>query len=268
MSIYIVTHKEYEFSKSDDYAVIQVGNIFNAEYLNDSVGENIANKNKNYCELTALYWLWKNSKDDFIGLVHYRRYFYGLNQKISIKGRFIATEEDLKINAYEGIIVPSKQNLDMCVYKQWATCHYFKDWMIIGRLIRDNYPEYLNAYYEVSESNKLYLYNMFYMKKDILNEYCAWLFELLSLCENHVDLKNYSDYQVRFYGFASERLFNVWLAKKNYILNELDVVALEDTSMKNMNETSLVYSIKLKIFKNIKKMISMVWYRAFKIGLI
>ena len=267
MTIYVVSHKEYEFSKSDDYAVIQVGNIFNAEYLNDSVGENIANKNKNYCELTALYWLWKNSQDDYLGLVHYRRYFCGIEQGLSIKGNYIVTETELKKSAHEGIVVPKKQQLDMSVYQHWAHCHHLRDWLGIGRLIRANYSEYLDAYYEVSESYELHLYNMFYMKKNILDEYCAWLFELLSEYENFIDLNDYSDYQARFFGFASERLFNIWLKKNKYILYEFDVVALEDTSLTELHDQALIASIKYKFVKCLKELISFFKYRAFKIGL-
>lgn len=267
MTIYVVSHKEYEFPKSDDYAVIQVGNIFNADYLRDSLGENIALKNKNYCELTALYWLWKNSKDEFLGLVHYRRYFCGIEHGLSINSNYIATETELKKSAFEGIVVPKKKQLDMSVYQHWAHCHHLKDWLGIGRLIRANYSEYLDAYYEVSESDELYLYNMFYMKKNILDDYCAWLFELLSAYEELIDLNHYSDYQARFFGFASERLFNVWLKKNKYILCELDVVALEDTSLTARGDQTLIASLKFKCVKYLKEVISFFKYRAFKIGL-
>lgn len=268
MTVYVVSHKEYDFPKSDDYNVIQVGKRFNADYLCDSAGENISLKNKNYCELTALYWLWKNSNDEFVGLVHYRRYFGSIEQIISIKNNYIATESELKKSAIRGIVVPKKQKLDMSVYKHWAHCHYLKDWLGIGRLIRTNYSEYLDAYYEVSEADELYLYNMFYMNKNVMNDYCAWLFELLSEYEEFIDLSQYSVYQARFFGFASERLFNIWLRKNKYKICELDVVALEDTSLIEVGEHNMIASLKLKFIKYLKELNSFFKYRAFKIGLI
>lgn len=80
--IYIITHKMFDnsISKSNEYKVLHVGNNLDTskEYLNDNTLDNISFKNKNYCELTGVYWLWKNSSDldsDPIGIVHYRRYF-------------------------------------------------------------------------------------------------------------------------------------------------------------------------------------------------
>ena len=77
IKILIATHKEYWMPRDEVYLPIHVGKENKQElgYIGDNTGCNISIKNPNYCELTAIYWAWKNLKVDYIGLVHYRRYF-------------------------------------------------------------------------------------------------------------------------------------------------------------------------------------------------
>lgn len=40
----------------------------------DNTGQNISEKNKQYCEMTATYWVWKNTSHHWKGIEHYRRH--------------------------------------------------------------------------------------------------------------------------------------------------------------------------------------------------
>lgn len=72
--IAVVGHKPFEVPSDSAYLGIQVGNGPDIPSLvRDNTADNISSKNASYCELTAQYWLWKNSTADIKGLVHYRR---------------------------------------------------------------------------------------------------------------------------------------------------------------------------------------------------
>ena len=87
--VYVVSHKNAKFPTESIYKPIQVGKKESFTEIRDNTGDNISEKNPNYCELTAAYWIWKNDKSDITGLTHYRRYFfknkksnYGINYNI------------------------------------------------------------------------------------------------------------------------------------------------------------------------------------------
>ena len=84
LTVLVITHKDYEFPISACYRPIFVGKRANAlkneGFYQDNSGINIAEKNSGFCELTGLYWAWKNGvfeNNEYVGLVHYRRYFAG-----------------------------------------------------------------------------------------------------------------------------------------------------------------------------------------------
>ena len=89
IKILVACHKADPNIRQDDiYMPIQVGKALHPEldlgFQCDNTGDNISEKNGSYCELTALYWAWKNLKDvDYIGLCHYRRYFKMTNAELS-----------------------------------------------------------------------------------------------------------------------------------------------------------------------------------------
>ena len=91
--IYIATHKEFKVPAEEGYVPIYVGAEGKQKlcYLSDNTGENISQKNKNYCELTGMYWIWKNTNDEYKGMVHYRRYFSN-----SLRKKYILKESTIK----------------------------------------------------------------------------------------------------------------------------------------------------------------------------
>ena len=84
VKIIVATHKKYQMPKDDMYLPLHVGaegkkdangNELDLGYAKDNSGDNISNLNSSFCELTGLYWAWKNIDTDYIGLAHYRRHF-------------------------------------------------------------------------------------------------------------------------------------------------------------------------------------------------
>ena len=174
----------------------------------DSVGDNISLQNANYCELTALYWLWKNCKDDYIGLSHYRRRFALSDKDISY----------IKDNGVDIVLTIPILNVPS-VKDMYDKNHIIADWEHLEQVLSDSYPEYLPSFYEVQNGNYYFAYNMLIMNRACLDRYCRWLFAILNACEIS-DLKR-DTYQSRYLGFLSERLLSVYAL---YHADDLNIV--------------------------------------------
>lgn len=164
---------------------------------------------------------------DYVGLVHYRRYFSG--KGLSVKGRAIAsTEELIGLLKEADCLVPYKRNYYIeTVYSHYQHAHYIKDLDAVRKIIVNKYSNYIKAFDTVMHRKTLYLYNMFVMKRALFEKYSDWLFTILFELEEEIDISNYNPYQKRVFGFLAERLFNVWLLKNNIITKEVKVISLE-----------------------------------------
>ena len=222
--IYVISHSLEDIQKiekNEIYTPLLVGcnGKDNHGYTSDDTGENISSKNNEYCELTGLYWMWKNSKADIIGLVHYRRYF--AKRKY---GKRLEQKDLEEIFQNYDIILPKKTtSLFKNVYEDYAHWNYAKDLDLCKEAISHQCPEYIESFDKIMNGNSLYYYNMFIAPKEIISNYCEWVFPILEEVEKKVDMTGYDDYQKRIYGFLTERLFDVWIDRENLKVKECEL---------------------------------------------
>lgn len=165
----------------------------------DNIGDNISAKNREYCELTALYWIWKNTRAKYVGLCHYRRHFE-LNDSQLLQ----LSESNIDIVVTIPILnFPS-------VGEVYAQDHNEDDWKIMMEGIKEISPEYVATAKSVQDGIYYYAYNMFIARKTIFDAYCQWLFPILNYCEKRCRKKE-SIYQNRYIGFLAERLLTIYI---------------------------------------------------------
>lgn len=214
--IYVVTHKKVSVPNYSPYKPIIVGfnNVMMDGAWRDNVGDNISKKNGMYCELTAMYWIWKNKSNDYdtFGLNHYRRFF----TKSWCNNKKILTNEDIDrdFKKYD-IILPKPFYWKNTVKEMYCGFGegpgHEKDLNTCVRAVEELYPGYSKTMKNVLQRRYACYCNMFIMrKKDYIN-YCEWLFNILEYVEKNTDLTGYSVQELRIFGYLSEILLNVWV---------------------------------------------------------
>lgn len=199
MKIYVVGSSKNKFLPLDN---------IREKFLIDQPheGDNIDFLNPWYCELTGLYYLWKHVDDDIVGLEHYRRYFVNNKNKL------------LSENEIKTIL---KDNDIICIRANYSYRNPPKTWLIktgkwnemqkflifckhyIGQKYYDVCVEHLNGDWHA-------LGNMFITKKEVINEYCTFIFDVLAAymeAEKHYG----RELPRRIIGYFTEFLFGAWL---------------------------------------------------------
>ena len=238
VKIIVASHKKYQMPKDKIYVPVQVGAEGKEKiegYQPDNVGENISNKNPYFCELTGLYWAWKNMDTDYIGLTHYRRHFTAnknIPKEEKLKFDIILNEKQIeKILENTDVILPKKRKYYIeNLYDHYKHTMYIEPLDETRKIIEEKYPEYLEEFDKLHKRTSAHMFNMFIMKKEILNDYCTWLFDILFELEKRVDVKQYDSFHARFFGRVSELLLDVWINKNNINYKEVKVIDMENVN--------------------------------------
>lgn len=266
IKVFSVYHKNWRIYKDSIFQPIQVGAAC-ADHLlpgmlYDNTGENISSKNPNYCELTALYWIWKNLPDDvsYVGLNHYRRFLqlpsifcpatplialyrflrtfelHGILRKLNwLELLQIPHDEDMYFKRLErlsrklqsgppdfDILLPHKEFLPVSVYQQYKEIHRENDLRLLMMIVREKFPVIFPHFKKSLEQMAVYPANLFVMRRDIFEEYMAFVFEILFTLEKQVQIPD-DPYQRRIFGFLSERLMRPFIEYKKCLSRQLKI---------------------------------------------
>ena len=224
--IIICYHRETVVVKNDEVFIpLHVGKARCEEEIlegiqGDNEGDNISLKNNLYCELTGLYWLWKNVDADNYGLFHYRRFL-----DIGDKYPEPVTLQNLNVSDWNAeavsevmqnydLVLPKPTGLFPSVYEQYKASHIIEDLNVVKYIIQNDFPEYAESAERVLCGSQMCIGNLFVMKKAMLDEYCNMLFGILGKAETMIYLGGRVPYQTRSLAFMAERIFNIFIDKQ------------------------------------------------------
>lgn len=284
LKILVCCHKQSELPQNDlnIFLPIHVGaaistqdlGIQRDDELNGKKCDSISEKNQSYCELTALYWAWKNIKTlypniEYIGLNHYRRFFnfdnpftkdWNCKQISEVKLYKLNLTKLRSILKKKFGIIAKKRSYPYSLAVDYSVAHVSDDLRILGKIIQENYQDYYSAFLQTFYcNNKLAHFNMFIWKYLDFEKYCEWLFGILFKAENLIDISNYSSVQIRIWGYMAERLLNVYVYKNKMKMKYLPVNVYNDTTESNIKyllnrvRYNIAFLLSKPTFKNVMR---------------
>ena len=165
----------------------------------DNTGDHISEKNVDYSEGTALYWMWKNTQgQDYIGLFHYRR-------------QMAMGKTTLEQMLEYDILLTVPTCLGGCT-KDFFCKNFILDfdWELMMKYIR----EYDMAYYETAQKHEksqfYFSCNLFIMRRKYFNEMCAFIFGVLENVDRFYQERGL-ERKDRYLGYLVENLLSIYV---------------------------------------------------------
>lgn len=210
-----------EYCLNEDEMILQVGAALTDERLYEGVltdceGDNISNRNQQFCELTGLYWIWKHAREDYVGLVHYRRHFI-------LPPDWVQRVDDNGVD----VILPVPLYVAPSLAGNYKSRHISSDWDFLMDYFKIHFQDEYESAKVFFDGNLYSPCNMLIARREVLDRLCTWLFPILDAVVKHGGTKEDS-YMNRYPGFISERLityffegrkdrYQVVYANKNFL---------------------------------------------------
>ncbi len=228
---------------------IQVGSALAdhlfADMLHDNDGENISEHNPKYCELTAVYWAWKNQDKlgtpDYIGLMHDRRHFL-FNPQLPIPNKQVTWMKNSPVymfppicNKYlsyltDDVIRSYFPAYDIMILKPYDVENCIANGTMRDRFLRSEgmsedlfdiwkdtlrklFPDYIPELEAFTKGHIEHLCSMSIMRKDLFEQYCQFQFTVLDEVDKQVDSSNFSKAKKRFLGYLGEFMLSLFIMK-------------------------------------------------------
>lgn len=199
---------------------IQVGAALakkKAVAVRDDEGDNISERNGNYCELTGLYWMWKN----ILQTAEYEdgKYYYGFMQYRRILA--LSDEDILRLSDNDvDVVLPYPMPYEPDISSHHRRYLKDADWNALEQAVNECQPKYAEVLHQVMSQSYLYNYNVILAKKNVLRDYCAWLFPILLRTEELSTPKG-GERSDRYLGYMGESLETVYFL---HHANDLNIV--------------------------------------------
>ena len=235
--VYVVTHKNIKLDAlPEGYKIIHAGHATAKKdfgYPGDDTGDNISELNLYLNEVTALYWIWKNTSHTIIGLNHYRRFFTEVSDTNFAAEKILSREAAEKILRDFDIIVAQNviSRIPAACLQKLLSGGDLEQFVsnIFRKHIARRQPDYLDAFDAVSNAYTGFQYEIFITRRNVFDAYCEWLFSFLLDVTEEVFAKTNirqidNSRKYRIVGIFSERLMTVWLRKNRLRIKKLPVL--------------------------------------------
>ena len=249
VGVYIVTHKDAKLDTvPEGYRIIHAGHAqatTDFGYAGDDTGDNISNLNRYLDEITAFYWIWKNTAHTHVGFVHYRRFLTiktnRQNDSFAFEDILSATEIVELLNDYDIITslecISNRTQRELMIWSTGSPDLVRIAEKILRKHLARTQPDYLDAFDAVMDSFLFFAYGIHVTRRNIFDDYCKWLFSfIIDATAEVIDkvifdgrkLEELPHMYSRIMSFFAERMFTVWLMKNHLRIKPLPVMYRDD----------------------------------------